>query len=58
MKLEKFSWEWFGEARVATITKEKTTIVDGKGDEDVISQRVSDIQHQIDIAFLSSTKCL
>lgn len=50
MKLDKFSWEWFGEARAVTITKEQTTIVDGKGDEDVISQRVSDIQHQIDIA--------
>ena len=34
MKLDKFSWEWFGEARVATITKEKTTIVDGKGSEE------------------------
>ena len=31
MKLEKFSWEWFGEARVATIGKDKTTLVDGKG---------------------------
>ena len=31
MKLDKFSWEWFGEARTATIGKEETTIVDGKG---------------------------
>ena len=23
MKLDKFSWDWFGEARVATISKEK-----------------------------------
>ena len=36
MKLDKFSWDWIGEARVATITKEKTTIVDGKGSEDDI----------------------
>mgnify|MGYP003132756236 CR=1 FL=1 len=50
MKLDKFSWEWFGEARAVTITKEQTTIVDGKGDEEAISQRVSDIQNQIEIA--------
>ena len=31
MKLEKFSWDWFGQARTVTITKEKTTIIDGKG---------------------------
>jgi chaperonin GroEL len=34
MKLDKFSWEWFGEARVATVGKETTTIVDGKGNEE------------------------
>jgi chaperonin GroEL len=48
MKLEKFSWEWFGEARVATITKEKTTIVDGKGDEEAINNRVQELSQQID----------
>ena len=50
MKLEKFSWEWFGEARVATITKEKTTIVDGKGSEDAITSRVEELAKQIDKA--------
>ena len=50
MKLEKFSWEWFGEARVSTITKEKTTIVDGKGDEDAITARVEELAKQIDKA--------
>ena len=50
MKLEKFSWEWFGEARVATITKEKTTIVDGKGSEDAITARVEELAKQIDKA--------
>ena len=39
MKLEKFSWEWFGEARAVTVTKEKTTIVDGRGFEEKIQQR-------------------
>ena len=50
MKLEKFSWEWFGEARVSTITKEKTTIVDGKGEEDAIAARVEELAKQIDKA--------
>ena len=48
MKLDKFSWEWFGEARVATITKEKTTIVDGKGDEKAINNRVKELSKQIE----------
>ena len=50
MKLEKFSWEWFGEARVSTITKEKTTIVDGKGQEDAITARVEELSKQIEKA--------
>ena len=50
MKLEKFSWEWFGEARVSTITKEKTTIVDGKGSEEAISNRVEELANQIEEA--------
>tara|TARA_R110000772_G_scaffold196063_2_gene306821 strand:+ start:8572 stop:10170 length:1599 start_codon:yes stop_codon:yes gene_type:complete len=48
MKLEKFGWEWFGEARAVTVTKEKTTIVDGKGDEEKINQRVEELQSQIE----------
>ena len=32
MKLDKFSWDWFGEARTVTVEKEQTTIVDGKGE--------------------------
>jgi len=48
MKLDKFSWEWFGESRVATITKEKTTIVDGKGSEDAITARVEELAQQIE----------
>ena len=50
MKLDKFSWEWFGEARTVTITKEQTTIVDGKGEETAINTRVEDIQSQIEKA--------
>ena len=47
MKLDKFSWDWFGEARIATITKEQTTIVDGKGDTDTIATRIDQLQEQI-----------
>ena len=50
MKLDKFSYDWFGQARTATVTKEQTTIVDGKGGEDNISNRVDDLQKQIDQA--------
>jgi chaperonin GroEL len=48
MKLDKFSWDWFGQARVATITKESTTIVDGKGKEDIITSRIEELKSQID----------
>jgi chaperonin GroEL len=48
MKLDKFSWDWFGEARVVTVTKESTTIIDGKGDETKINTRVKELQAQIE----------
>ena len=48
MKLDKFSWEWFGEARTVTVEKEQTTIVDGKGDEDSINQRIEELQKQLE----------
>tara|TARA_R110000822_G_scaffold56514_1_gene142781 strand:- start:76 stop:1692 length:1617 start_codon:yes stop_codon:yes gene_type:complete len=50
MKLDKFSWDWFGEARTATIEKELTTLVDGKGTVDAIEARVDELQQQIDKA--------
>jgi len=50
MKLDKFSWDWFGQSRAITITKEETTIVDGKGDEEAINLRVSELQSQIEKA--------
>ena len=50
MKLDKFSWDWFGKARVATITKDTTTIIDGKGDEAAITQRIEELQQQIEKA--------
>ena len=48
MKLDKFSWDWFGKARAVTIGKETTTIVDGKGSEDAINDRVENLQSQIE----------
>ena len=50
MKLDKFSWDWFGEARTITVEKEKTTIVDGKGEVEVIEKRIEELQNQIDKA--------
>ena len=50
MKLDKFSWDWFGEARTVTVEKEKTTIVDGKGNVDAIESRVEELQKQIEKA--------
>jgi chaperonin GroEL len=50
MKLDKFSWEWFGEARNVTVEKNTTTIVDGKGTIETIETRVEELQQQIDQA--------
>ena len=47
MKLEKFNSAWFGKARVATVTKDTTTIVDGKGDQDAVQERVLQLKEQI-----------
>ncbi len=47
MKLDKFSWEWFGEARTVTIEKEQTTIVDGKGGIEKIEARIEELQQQV-----------
>ena len=48
MKLDKFSWDWFGEARKVTVTKDQTTIVDGKGDVESIEKRIEELTTQID----------
>jgi chaperonin GroEL len=48
MKLDKFSWDWFGEARNVTVEKNTTTIVDGKGNIEVIESRIEELQKQID----------
>ena len=48
MKLEKFEWDWFGEARLVTVTKDETTLVDGRGGSDAIQTRIEEIQQQIE----------
>jgi len=48
MRLEEFDLDWLGECRVATVQKEVTTIVDGKGSEESIAQRALQIKNQID----------
>jgi chaperonin GroEL len=50
MKLDKFSWDWFGEARTVTVNKETTTIVDGKGETGRIEARIEALQQQIEQA--------
>jgi len=50
MKLDKFDWKWFGEARLVTITKDQTTIVDGKGQSERIQTRIEELQQQIEKA--------
>ena len=50
MKLDKFDWTWFGEAKTVTVTKEKTTIVDGQGTEEAITKRAEELEEQINKA--------
>jgi chaperonin GroEL len=50
MRLDKFNTDWFGSARVVTVGKETTTIVDGKGDADVIESRILELKNQIDLS--------
>ena len=50
MKLDKFNWEWFGEAKTVTVTKEKTTIIDGSGTAEAITARAEELQAQIEKA--------
>jgi chaperonin GroEL len=48
MRLDKFNTDWFGKARIVTVGKETTTIVDGKGDEEAIQSRILDLKQQLD----------
>lgn len=48
MKLDKFNQDWFGKARKVTVGKDTTTIVDGKGTEEAITERIENLKEQID----------
>lgn len=48
MKLEDVTIEMLGEAEKISVDKENTTIVAGKGDQNLISARVNQIKKQID----------
>jgi chaperonin GroEL len=48
--LEKPEESWLGYARVVTIDKEKTTIIDGKGETEAINKRIEELKHQMDRA--------
>ena len=50
MKWDRFSQDWFGSARTVTVTKDQTTIVDGKGTEEAIESRIEQLQSQIEKA--------
>jgi chaperonin GroEL len=50
MKLDKFNWEWLGKAKTVTVSKEKTTIIDGDGAETEIAERVESLTAQIEDA--------
>jgi len=48
MKLERFNMEWLGKARTVTVGKDTTTIVDGKGNEAKIDERIVELKSQIE----------
>ena len=47
-RLDKATHEMLGKARGVTVTKEKTTIVDGEGSEESINARLDEIKSQIE----------
>jgi chaperonin GroEL len=48
MSLAKLNMDWLGNARIVTVGKETTTIVDGKGDVEKIEERVLSLKVQLD----------
>lgn len=48
MPLSRLNIEWLGQARLVTIGKDVTTIVDGKGNTDKIQERIISIKSLID----------
>jgi chaperonin GroEL len=48
MTLAKLDISWLGKSRVVTVSKDVTTIVDGKGNVDKIEERILNIKAQMD----------
>tara|TARA_B100000683_G_C12474678_1_gene549053 strand:- start:402 stop:2045 length:1644 start_codon:yes stop_codon:yes gene_type:complete len=48
MRLDKFDSAWLGKANKATVSKDTTTIIDAKGTEEKITDRVDQIKTMID----------
>ena len=48
MSLAKLNMDWLGNARIVTVGKETTTIVDGKGEPDKIEERILSLKSQLD----------
>jgi chaperonin GroEL len=48
MRLDKFDPNWLGKAGKVTVGKDTTTIIDAKGEEEAITQRVDEIRTQIE----------
>ena len=45
-RLEKFDPSWLGEARKITVTKDTTTIIDGKGTEEALVDRLEELKER------------
>jgi chaperonin GroEL len=50
MRLDKFDTTWLGECRSVTVQKDQTTLVGGNGNVDDISERISQLQTQVENA--------
>jgi chaperonin GroEL len=48
MSLAKLNMDWLGKARIVTVGKEVTTIVDGKGEPEKIEERILSLKSQLD----------
>jgi chaperonin GroEL len=48
MRLDKFDPSWLGKARKVTVGKDDTTIIDGGGTQEAITQRLEELKNQID----------
>ena len=48
MRLDKFDTTWLGKANKVTVGKETTTIIDAKGTEEAIEERVKQIKTQLE----------